>query len=85
MVRNMMEEPEIQCENRREKAVNWLSSTATRPAAIVDSINDVDIEKGNLLQQKSISAGVLLDKSLALVWRFASSLRHCAARPSDGG
>jgi predicted transcriptional regulator len=64
MVRNMIEEPEIQEKIRDEKSV-MAKLYRDKARRIVDSINDVDIEKASL-QQKSISSGVLLDKSLLL-------------------
>ena len=64
MVRNMMEEPEIQSKIGDEKSV-MAKIYRDKARRIVDSINDVDIEKASL-QQKSISSGVLLDKSLLL-------------------
>ena len=64
MVRNMMEEPEIQEKIGDEKSV-LAKLYRDKARRIVDSINDVDIEKASL-QQKSISSGVLLDKSLLL-------------------
>ena len=64
MVRNMMEEPEIQSKIGDEKSV-LAKLYRDKARRIVDSINDVDIEKASL-QQKSISSGVLLDKSLLL-------------------
>jgi predicted transcriptional regulator len=64
MVRNMMEEPEIQEKIGDEKSV-MAKIYRDKARRIVDSINDVDIEKASL-QQKSISSGVLLDKSLLL-------------------
>lgn len=64
MVRNMMEEPEIQEKIGDEKTV-LAKLYRDKARRVVDSINDVDIEKASL-QQKSISSGVLLDKSLLL-------------------
>jgi hypothetical protein len=64
LVRNMMEEPEIQEKIGDEKSV-MAKLYRDKARRIVDSINDVDIEKASL-QQKSISSGVLLDKSLLL-------------------
>jgi hypothetical protein len=64
MVRNMMEEPEIQEKIGDEKSV-MAKLYRDKARRIVDSINDVDIAKASL-QQKSISSGVLLDKSLLL-------------------
>ena len=64
MVRNMMEEPEIQTKIGDEKSV-LAKLYRDKARRVVDSINDVDIEKASL-QQKSISSGVLLDKSLLL-------------------
>jgi hypothetical protein len=64
MVRNMMEEPDIQEKIGDEKSV-LAKLYRDKARRVVDSINDVDIEKASL-QQKSISSGVLLDKSLLL-------------------
>ena len=64
MVRNMMEEPEIQEKIGDEKSV-LAKLYRDKARRVVDSINDVDIQKASL-QQKSISSGVLLDKSLLL-------------------
>ncbi|MGB7549473.1 MAG: hypothetical protein WBM14_17185 [Terracidiphilus sp.] len=64
LVRNMMEEPEIQEKIGDEKSV-MAKLYREKARRIVDSINDTDIEKASL-QQKSISSGVLLDKSLLL-------------------
>jgi len=64
MVRNMMEEPEIQSKIGDEKSV-LAKLYRDKARRVVDSINDVDIQKASL-QQKSISSGVLLDKSLLL-------------------
>ena len=64
LVRNMMEEPEIQEKIGDEKSV-MAKLYRDKARRVVDSINDVDIEKASL-QQKSISSGVLLDKSLLL-------------------
>ena len=64
MVRNMMEEPEIQEKIGDEKSV-MAKIYRDKARRVVDSINDVDIQKASL-QQKSISSGVLLDKSLLL-------------------
>ena len=64
MVTNMMEEPEIQSKIGDEKSV-MAKIYRDKARRVVDSINDVDIEKASL-QQKSISSGVLLDKSLLL-------------------
>ena len=65
MVRNMMEEPEIQEKIGDEKSV-LAKLYRDKARRIVDSIDDIDIKKASL-QQKSISSGVLLDKSLLLV------------------
>jgi hypothetical protein len=65
MVKNTMEKPEIQEKIGDEKSV-LAKIYRDKARRIVDSINDVDIEKASL-QQKSISSGVLLDKSLLLV------------------
>ena len=64
MVTNMMEEPEIQEKIGDEKSV-MAKLYRDKARRVVDSINDVDIQKASL-QQKSISSGVLLDKSLLL-------------------
>jgi hypothetical protein len=64
MVTNMMEEPEIQEKIGDEKSV-LAKLYRDKARRVVDSINDVDIQKASL-QQKSISSGVLLDKSLLL-------------------
>ena len=64
LVRNMMEEPEIQEKIGDEKSV-LAKLYRDKARRVVDSINDVDIQKASL-QQKSISSGVLLDKSLLL-------------------
>jgi hypothetical protein len=64
MVKNTMEKPEIQQKIGDEKSV-LAKIYRDKARRIVDSINDVDIEKASL-QQKSISSGVLLDKSLLL-------------------
>jgi DNA-binding CsgD family transcriptional regulator len=64
MVKNTMEKPEIQEKIGDEKSV-LAKLYRDKARRIVDSINDVDIEKASL-QQKSISSGVLLDKSLLL-------------------
>ena len=64
MVTNMMEEPEIQEKIGDEKSV-LAKIYRDKARRVVDSINDVDIQKASL-QQKSISSGVLLDKSLLL-------------------
>ena len=64
MVKNMMEEPEIQEKIGDEKSV-MAKLYRDKARRVVDSINDVDIQKASL-QQKSISSGVLLDKSLLL-------------------
>jgi hypothetical protein len=64
MVRNMMEEPKIQEKIEDEKTV-LAKLYRDKARRVVDSINDIDIEKASL-QQKSISSGVLLDKSLLL-------------------
>jgi hypothetical protein len=65
MVRNMMEEPEIQEKIGDEKSV-LAKIYRDKARRVVDSICDLDIEKASL-QQKSISSGMLLDKSLLLV------------------
>jgi predicted transcriptional regulator len=64
MVKHVMREPEVQKQVQEEKAV-LAEIYRSKARRIVDSINDVDIEKASL-QQKSISSGVLLDKSLLL-------------------
>ena len=64
MVTNMMEEPEIQEKIGDEKSV-LAKLYRDKARRVVDSINDVDIQKASL-QQKSSSSGVLLDKSLLL-------------------
>ena len=64
MVSHVMAEPEVQRQVQDEKAV-LAEIYRSKARRIVDSINDVDIEKASL-QQKSISSGVLLDKSLLL-------------------
>jgi hypothetical protein len=65
MVKNTMEKPEIQEKIGDEKSV-LAKLYRDKARRVVDSINDVDIEKASL-QQKSISSGVLLDKSLLLM------------------
>ena len=63
-VQKHLEQPEVQqrVENEKEELAKIYLAQARR---ILDSINDKDIEKASL-QQKSISSGVLLDKSLLL-------------------
>ena len=63
-VQKHLEQPEVQqrVENEKEELAKIYRAQARR---ILDSINDKDIEKASL-QQKSISSGVLLDKSLLL-------------------
>jgi hypothetical protein len=64
MVKHTLEEPETQQQVADEKAV--LAEIYRRKARrIVESIDEQDIAKASL-QQKSISSGVLLDKSLLL-------------------
>lgn len=65
MVKHVIAEPEVQKQIIDEKSV-LAKLYRDKARRIVDSINDVDIEKASL-QQKSISSGVLLDKSLLLV------------------
>lgn len=64
MVRNVIAQPEIQRAVQDEKAV-LAEIYRGKARRIVESIDDVDIGKASL-QQKSISSGVLLDKSLLL-------------------
>ncbi len=64
MVKNILAEPEIQQQVRDEKDV-LAEIYRSKARRIVESINDQDIAKASL-QQKSISSGVLLDKSLLL-------------------
>jgi hypothetical protein len=64
MVKHTMAEPDIQraiADEKGELAILYRE----KARRVVDSINDVDIAKASL-QQKSISSGVLLDKSLLL-------------------
>jgi hypothetical protein len=64
MVKNVLAEPEIQRAVRDEKA-ELAELYREKARAVVTSISDKDIEKASL-QQKAISSGVLLDKSLLL-------------------
>jgi len=64
MVKNVLAEPEIQQQVQDEKAV-LAEIYRSKARRIVESINEEDIAKASL-QQKSISSGVLLDKSLLL-------------------
>ena len=64
MVKHVMGEPEVQKQVQEEKAV-LAEIYRSKARRIVDSISDLDIQKASL-QQKSISSGVLLDKSLLL-------------------
>jgi len=64
MVKNVLAEPEIQQQVQDEKAVLARIFRA-KALAVVESISEEDIAKASL-QQKSISSGVLLDKSLLL-------------------
>lgn len=64
MVKHVMAEPEIQRQVQDEKAV-LAEIYRGKARRIVESINEEDIAKASL-QQKSISSGVLLDKSLLL-------------------
>jgi predicted transcriptional regulator len=63
-VKHTVNEPEIQQKIADEKGQLALLYR-DKARRVVDSINDLDIEKASL-QQKSISSGVLLDKSLLL-------------------
>jgi predicted DNA-binding protein (UPF0251 family) len=64
MVKNVMAEPEIQCAIKDEKA-ELAAIYREKARDVVASISDGDISKASL-QQKAISSGVLLDKSLLL-------------------
>jgi hypothetical protein len=64
MVKHVMAEPEIQRQVQDEKAV-LAEIYRSKARRIVESIGEEDIAKASL-QQKSISSGVLLDKSLLL-------------------
>jgi hypothetical protein len=64
MVKHVIAEPEIQRQVQDEKAV-LAEIYRGKARRIVESIGEEDIAKASL-QQKSISSGVLLDKSLLL-------------------
>ena len=64
MVKNVLAKPEIQRAVQDERAV-LAELYRDKARRIVDSISEEDIAKASL-QQKSISSGVLLDKSLLL-------------------
>jgi hypothetical protein len=64
MVKNVMADPEVQRQVTDEKA-ELAQLYREKARRIVVSIDDQDIAKASL-QQKSISSGVLLDKSLLL-------------------
>jgi hypothetical protein len=63
-VQKHLEQPGVAEKVQDEKAV-LAEKYRAQARRILDSINDKDIEKASL-QQKSISSGVLLDKSLLL-------------------
>ena len=63
-VKNALAEPEIQKAVIDEKA-ELAELYRSKARAVVTSISDKDIDKASL-QQKAISSGVLLDKSLLL-------------------
>lgn len=65
MVKHVMAEPEVQRQIVDEKA-ELARIYREKARAIVTSIGETDIEKASL-QQKAISSGILLDKSLLLV------------------
>lgn len=69
-VRKFLQEPEAQrqVEDEKQKLAERYRTEARR---ILDSISDKDIERASL-QQKSISSGVLLDKSLLLAGEATS-------------
>ncbi len=64
MVKHVLAEPEIQRQVEDEKAA-LAEIYRGKARRIVESIGEEDIAKASL-QQKSISSGVLLDKSLLL-------------------
>jgi hypothetical protein len=64
MVQNTLNEPETQAEVSIEKA-KLAEIYKQKARDIVVSINDEDIDKASL-QQKAVSSGILLDKSLLL-------------------
>ncbi len=63
-VRKVLQEPEIQRQVQDEKVV-LAEKYRAQAHRVLDSISDEDIFKASL-QQKSISSGILLDKSLVL-------------------
>jgi hypothetical protein len=64
MVKNVMAEPEIQRAIKDER-LELAAVYREAARAVVTSINAEDIKKASL-QQKAVSTGILLDKSLLL-------------------
>lgn len=64
MVKNVLAEPEIQRAVKDEKA-ELAVIYRDKARTIVESISDTDIASASL-QQKAVSSGILLDKSLLL-------------------
>jgi hypothetical protein len=69
-VRKFLAEPEVERQVQDEKSV-LAAKYRGKALKVLESINDEDISKASL-QQKSISSGVLLDKSLLLTGEMPS-------------
>ena len=69
-VRKFLAEPEVERQVRDEKSL-LAEKYRGKALKVLESINDEDIRKASL-QQKSISSGVLLDKSLLLTGEMPS-------------
>lgn len=72
MVKNVLAEPEIQRSVKDEKSV-LAAIYRDKARTIVESISSEDIDSASL-QQKAVSTGILLDKSLLLSGDATSNL-----------
>ena len=72
MVKNVLAEPEIQRAVKDEKA-ELAAIYREKARTIVESISSADIDSASL-QQKAVSTGILLDKSLLLSGDATSNL-----------
>lgn len=72
MVKNVLAEPEIQRSVKDEKA-ELAAIYREKARTIVESISSADIDSASL-QQKAVSTGILLDKSLLLSGDATSNL-----------
>ena len=72
MVKNVLAEPEIQRSVKDEKSV-LAAIYREKARTIVESISGEDIDSASL-QQKAVSTGILLDKSLLLSGDATSNL-----------